>query len=96
MVSNIIQDVQASNSKNISDEEKHSRMESLEEAARVIIAIEPPSNDKINSSASSDESYRTTIQHVKGTLIMFLKKTPIIDVSNEMLLKIIFSMLLFT
>ena len=44
----------------------------------------------------STESYKNTLQHVKGTLIMYLKKTPVIDLNNEILLKIIFSMMNFT
>ena len=96
MVSNMIHDVQVSNSKTISAEEKNSKMESQEEAARVTSVAKPANDDKLESSTSSNESYRTTIQHVKGTLMMFLKKTPIIDTGNEMLLKIIYSMLMFT
>ena len=49
-----------------------------------------------NASMQSTESYKNTLQHVKGTLIMYLKKTPIIDLNNEVLLKIIFSMMHFT
>lgn len=55
--------------------------------------------EKLNSSEvkseSSSSSYKNTLQHVKGTLIMYLRKTPIIDLSNEMLLKIIYSMMNF-
>ena len=47
-------------------------------------------------SRDSGNSYRNPLQHVKGTLSTYLKKTPIVDLSNEMLLKIIFSMMEFT
>ena len=53
-------------------------------------------NDVSQNSAESSESYRHILQHVKGTLIMYLKKTPVVDLGNEMLLKIIFSMMHFT
>ena len=33
---------------------------------------------------------------MKGTLITYLKKTPIVDLQNEILLKIIYSMMEFT
>lgn len=49
-----------------------------------------------NASMQSTESYKNTLQHVKGTLIMYLKKTPVVDLNNEILLKIIFSMMHFT
>lgn len=36
------------------------------------------------------------IAHIKGTLIQFLKMTPFTEKTNEELLKIIYSMMMFT
>lgn len=36
------------------------------------------------------------LEHVKGTLVQFLKMTPVTDSKNEELLKIIFSMMAFS
>lgn len=36
------------------------------------------------------------IEHIKGTLIQYLKNVPLTDAANEALLKIIFSMMSFT
>lgn len=35
-------------------------------------------------------------EHIKSTLVMFLKKTPTVDKANEQLLNIVFSMLNLT
>jgi hypothetical protein len=53
-------------------------------------------SDSMDASNVSTESYKNVLQHVKGTLIMYLKKTPVTDLHNEMLLKIIFSIMKFT
>ena len=52
--------------------------------------------DVSNASSCNSDTYRNMLNHVKGTLILFLKKTPLVDLSNEMLLKIIYSMMAFT
>ena len=53
-------------------------------------------SNSMDESRDSGNSYRNLLNHVKGTLITYLKKTPIIELSNEMLLKIIYSMMNFT
>lgn len=62
-----------------------------EEQRSVVIDL-----SSVDDSRDSGNSYRNLLNHVKGTLITYLKKTPIIEVSNEMLLKIIYSMMNFT
>lgn len=52
--------------------------------------------ENLDKSNSSNGSYKNTLEHVKGTLTMYLKKVPIIDVNNEMLLKILYSMMNFS
>jgi hypothetical protein len=42
------------------------------------------------------EDDSTAIQHIKGTLIQFLKSTPLTEKQNEELLKIIYSMMEFS
>ena len=49
-----------------------------------------------SSQASEREEDETTIAHIKGTLIQFLKLTPLTENKNEELLKIIYSMMDFT
>ena len=43
-----------------------------------------------------EEDTATTISHIKGTLIQFLKTTPFTEKQNEELLKIVFSMMEFS
>lgn len=53
-------------------------------------------DNSFDSSQSSGSDYKNVLEHVKSTLAIYLRKVPIIDVSNEMMLKIIFSMLKFS
>lgn len=53
-------------------------------------------NNSFESSKSSGSDYKNVLEHVKSTLAIYLRKVPIIDVSNEMMLKIVFSMLKFS
>ena len=48
------------------------------------------------SQASEKDEDEATIAHIKGTLIQFLKLTPLTENKNEELLKIIYSMMDFT
>ena len=69
-------------------------MEELKEATKSNNQLEDPNVSK--ASSCNSDTYKNMIQHVKGTLIIYLKKTPIVDLGNEMLLKIIFSIMAFT
>ena len=56
-------------------------------------------NKKLNISTgshSSDEDTQSMIEHIKSTLLMYLKKQPIIDEANESILSILFSMMKVT
>ena len=49
--------------------------------------------DKTAGSNSSEEDATALLAHVKSTLMMYLKKCPIIDEANESLLGILYSMM---
>ena len=53
-------------------------------------------DNSFESSQSSGSDYKNVLEHVKSTLALYLRKVPIIDLSNEMMLKIMFSMLKFS
>lgn len=52
--------------------------------------------NSFDSAKSSGSEYRSILEHVKSTLALYLRKVPIIEASNETMLKIMFSMLKFT
>lgn len=49
--------------------------------------------NKTVGSQSSDEDPASLLEHVKSTLLMYLKKCPVIDEANESLLGILYSMM---
>lgn len=53
-------------------------------------------DNSFESSKSSGSDYKNVLEHVKSTLALYLRKVPIIDLGNEMMLKIMFSMLKFS
>lgn len=65
-----------------------------ESNAKKSALIEP--DNSFDSAKSSGSDYRGILEHVKSTLALYLRKVPIIEASNETMLKIMFSMLKFT
>ena len=53
-------------------------------------------NNSLLSNDSTESDYRGILEHVKSTLALYLRKVPLTDSSNDMMLNIIFSMLKFT
>ena len=69
---------------------------SKEEKRRKRTSSERDIEDSFESSKSTGSDYKNKLEHVKSTLQLYLRKAPIIDLSNEMMLKIVFSMLKFS
>ena len=53
-------------------------------------------NENPNSQGTLNPSDASVIGHIKGTLIQFLKNTPLTEKNNEELLAIVFKMMEFT
>lgn len=51
--------------------------------------------EKLDAAEEQNEDESTAIQHIKGTLVQYLKQVPLTENGNEELLKIIYSMMEF-
>ena len=76
----------------IIDQAKVKKMASLISAGISSVGITGDVNKTVGSQ-SSDEDAASLLEHVKSTLLMYLKKCPLIDEANESLLGILYSMM---